>query len=193
MEEYEIPIYVYNRDIKRLKKKHYNNRCLDLDLHPFCDRRFPLGDFKIKPFPVPHWDGFRTFGFELRCAQYSTEVKLAVATDFKNERNLSHLFENSHFIYIESNHDLELLRKNPNPNSMYHLSNEQCGRLLRRSLDESDFPPMTIMLGHLSEVRNDPALAKQTVKKILREGGHNNIPVFYAPRYRKSNPVTIYG
>ena len=114
-----------------------------------------------------------------------------MATDFCEWATLRPWFEDADFVYVEANHDPELLERNWNPNSLYHLSNGQCGDLLREALDHSHAPPAAVMLGHLSEDRNRPELAEATVAAILEEAGHGSVELYVAPRFQPSRPISI--
>ena len=78
--------------------------------------------------------------------------------------------------------DPDLLRRYPNYRSRFHLPNERCGRLLQTAIDSSEKYPLGIMLGHLSEERNEPDLALDTVWEILDEARHGEIELSVAPR-----------
>ena len=114
-----------------------------------------------------------------------------MATDFREWSDIPGWFENADFIYVEANHDPELLRAHPNPRSHFHLSNEKCGRLLSRALSESKNVPCAVMLGHLSEVRNRPKLARETVLEMLDGGPYQDIALHIAPRYEPSPLISI--
>ena len=92
---------------------------------------------------------------------------------------------------MESNHDPQLLRTHPNPRSHYHLSNEKCGRLLSRALAGSKHPPCAVMLGHLSEIRNRPNLARDKVLEILNGSASRDLALHVAPRYEPSEEIEI--
>ena len=133
LEESRIPIYLYEKDIKPLASRHFRQfPFLHLKIRPFSDQPFMIGDFSVHPFRLPH-DGIRpTFGFAISLNRKGRQRKVVVATDFRDWRGLSGWFADSDFIYVEANHDPELLRVHPNPRSHFHLSNEKCGRLLRQ-------------------------------------------------------------
>jgi hypothetical protein len=92
---------------------------------------------------------------------------------------------------VEANHDPELLRVYPNPRSQFHLSNEKCGRLLRQVFAQSRSRPSTLMLGHLSERRNRPNLAQDTVSEILADEGYRDVRIQIAPRHQPSDLIMI--
>jgi phosphoribosyl 1,2-cyclic phosphodiesterase len=194
LEESRIPIYLYERDIKPLASRHFRQSpFLDLKIRPFSEQPFPIGDFSIHPFRLPH-DGVRpTFGFAIGVNRKGRQRKVVVATDFRDWGGLSSWFANSDFIYVEANHDPELLRAYPNPHSYFHLSNEKCGRLLRQAFVQSRTRPSILMLGHLSEKRNRPRLAQETVSGILADGGYRDIKIQIAPRYEPSASIPIDG
>jgi len=194
LEDSRIPIYVCQKEVPHLAAKHYRRSpFLDLKIRPFFERPFQVGDFSIHPFRVPH-DGVRqTFGFEITVRQNGKRRKVVMATDFWHWQGVSGWFEDADFIYVEANHDRDLLRANPNPRSHFHLSNENCGRLLRQALDKSRTLPQAVMLGHLSEIRNRHNLARDAVLEIIDGSPYRNIPLHIAPRYKPSVEIQIIG
>jgi phosphoribosyl 1,2-cyclic phosphodiesterase len=192
LEESRIPIYLYEKDIKPLASRHFRQSpFLDLKLRPFSDRPFQIGDFSIHPFRLPH-DGVRpTFGFAISLSRKGRQKRVVVATDFRDWGGLPSWFADSDFIYVEANHDPELLRIHPNPRSHFHLSNEKCGRLLRQAFSQSRKTPSALMLGHLSAKRNRPELAQGTVSEILAAGGYRDARIQIAPRYEPSASIPI--
>ena len=192
LEDCRIPVYVYRGEIPNLSSRHFRESpFLDLKLRPYDERPFQVGDFSIHPFRVPH-DGIRhTFGFEISVRQNRAQRKIVAATDFREWNGIAAKFENADFIYVESNHDPQLLRAFPNPRSHYHLSNEKCGRLLSRALAGSKHPPCAVMLGHLSEIRNRPNLARDKVLEILNGSASRDLALHVAPRYEPSEEIEI--
>jgi len=192
LEEHGVPVYVHRDAMESLAQRHFGGKPFDeLDLRPFTERRFRVGDFAVRPFEVPHYPGHATFGFEVSCARRGRWRRLVVATDFHDGASLRHWFEDADFIYVEANHDPELLEEHWNPNSLYHLSNGHCGRLLRDAFDHSHAVPPVVMLGHLSEDRNRPELAAATVAGILEEAGYGAVELRVAPRSGPSRPIAI--
>ncbi len=192
LEESRVPIYLYENDIKPMAGRHFRRSpFLHLKIRPFSDRPFTIGDFSIQPFRLAH-DGIRpTFGFAICLNGNGRQKKVVVATDFWDWGGLPGWFEDSDFIYVEANHDPELLRAYPNPRSHFHLSNQKCGRLLRQVFAQSRSRPSALMLGHLSEKRNHPQLAQETVSEILSEGGYRSLNIHIAPRYEPSDSILI--
>lgn len=133
-----------------------------------------IGGLTITPFLVPH-DAIDPFGFIIGSAGGS----MGLITDLGNvdERIIS-LLRNREGLVIESNHDMDMLLNGRYPGYLKsrildgkgHLSNQQCGELLREVIG-----PLTrdIVLVHLSEENNDPLLALETSMEALGSSLHN--------------------
>ena len=101
--------------------------------------------------------------------------KVAVATDMGEytDYTFSHL-EDCDGVLLEANHDINMLQAGYYPYSLKlrilgkegHLSNDACGRMLRRLVHHR---LRYILLGHLSQDNNYPELAYQTVKYELEQ------------------------
>lgn len=194
LEDCRIPIYIYEKEIRPLAVRHFRQSpFMDLKIRPFFERPFRIRDLTIIPFKIPHDAGCPTFGFQICVSENGRRRKVVAATDFWDWYGLPRWFEDADFIYVEANHDPELLRAHPNPHSHYHLSNEKCGRLLRQVLAKSKKLPQAVMLGHLSEIRNRPRIARATVTEILEGRPFQDIPLYIAPRYEPSEVIQIEG
>jgi len=131
-------------------------------------RRFVIGDIEIFPFTIPH-DAADPVGFTLR----GEGVKIAFATDLGYlPRNVCEHLRGCDVIVIESNHDVEMLRVGPYPWSVKqrvmsrvgHLSNETLAQFFSNDYDGS---ASFLVLAHLSEQNNHPALARRAAEKAL--------------------------
>jgi phosphoribosyl 1,2-cyclic phosphodiesterase len=80
-------------------------------------------------------------------------------------------FVDADFIFVESNHDLELLEMYYNPNSQFHMPNPDTAELLVNVRKESRKAPQMVMLGHLSSQRNEPKIALQETQHAFRDAG----------------------
>jgi len=129
---------------------------------------FTIGDIDVTSFTIPH-DAQDPVGFSFR----SEGIKVSIATDlgYLPESIRFHLC-GSDVLLLESNHDLEMLKVGPYPWSvkqrvmgrMGHLSNEVACRFIREHLDTTT---STIILGHLSEHNNHPAIVRQCAEQAL--------------------------
>ena len=129
---------------------------------------FEVGELGIHPFAVPH-DAAEPVGFVFRHGGR----KAGVATDvgFITALMRQHLM-GCNLLVLESNHDPEMLRNGPYPWELKrrisgrsgHLSNEDAGRLLERVMHRG---LEEVVLAHLSEKNNSPALARSAVEGVL--------------------------
>jgi phosphoribosyl 1,2-cyclic phosphodiesterase len=133
-------------------------------------REFCIGDIDFEPFSVPH-DAADNFGFVAK----RDGVRIATLMDFGHITPLIRQKLNGcDAIVIESNHSRDMLRvcslytwelKQRIFSRTGHLSNEDLADWLTRDFDGS---ARHVVLAHLSQRANDPALAKITAETALR-------------------------
>ena len=189
LEELGMTIRIHENCVEQLKDKHFGGYGFgSLKLKPFGDASFTAGDLSIQPFEVPHNPYFFTCGFVIT---YMNK-KAVIATDFNSWQGSLEYFTDSDFIFVESNHDLELLRLYYNPNSRFHLPNLKTGQMLCEIRSKSRKPPKTVMLGHLSSQRNEPHIALAETRKAFGEAGMIlDFELSAAPRLEPSAEVKI--
>lgn len=129
---------------------------------------FSVGSLTVTPLPLPH-DAPQV---ALKLSHPTGTA--AIATDLgEPTSDLHSFFHGCDAVLLESNHDLDLLRRGPYSASLKrrilssrgHLSNLQTHALLRR-LDRS---VRTVVLMHLSEKNNRPDLARDTAADALSD------------------------
>jgi phosphoribosyl 1,2-cyclic phosphodiesterase len=131
-------------------------------------RPFQIGDISVSPFTIPH-DATDPVGFVFQ----AEGVRMALATDLGYiPPNVKAQLKNVDLLFLESNHDLEMLRDGPYPWSVKqrvlsrvgHLSNEAAADFLESAYDGQ---ATYVVLGHLSESNNLPGLARVTAERAL--------------------------
>ncbi len=133
---------------------------------------FSLGDVLVKPYSISH-DARQPVGYTLK----GGGKKVALATDlgiFNDE--IERELEESDLIVLESNHDIEMLKSGPYPwhlkvrimSDKGHLSNVDAGNLIAKLVTRR---VKRVILAHLSEENNIPALALKTIESILASKG----------------------
>jgi phosphoribosyl 1,2-cyclic phosphodiesterase len=129
---------------------------------------FEIGDIAISPFTTSH-DAADPVGFVFR----TEGVRLAFATDLGYiAPNVRAQLQGADLLLLESNHDLEMLRDGPYPwavkqrvmSRVGHLSNEAAAEFLE---NEYDGQAAYVILAHLSESNNLPALARVAAERAL--------------------------
>jgi phosphoribosyl 1,2-cyclic phosphodiesterase len=137
----------------------------------FSDRPFRVGDFIFRPISIPHQPTHPNFAFIIYCRQQGIRRKVVIMTDFYDWKGLVEKCIDSDFIFVESNHDPQLLKKNPNYNSRFHMKNEKTAWLLYHIRRQSTCKPKAVMLGHLSAMRNSKQHALETLEAVFRKNG----------------------
>jgi phosphoribosyl 1,2-cyclic phosphodiesterase len=127
LEAYGLSVRLHEDCYDQLRHKHYNGYGFgDLDIVPFKAKPFTVGDLTITPFEVMHNPAYPTYGYQIGYR----DSKIVIATDFQEWTGVFDAFVDADFIFVESNHDLDLLRQDYNPNSRYHLPNPDAAELL---------------------------------------------------------------
>lgn len=129
-----------------------------------------MGDLLVAPFLTVH-DAVDPVAVTV--TELSTGEKLGIATDLgRPTATVRHALQGCDLLVLESNHDELLLRESPYPWSVKariagshgHLSNRAAGELAA----ELAHPGLgCVVLAHLSENSNDPALARDVVGAAL--------------------------
>jgi len=137
-----------------------------------ADRSFKLGPLTIDVFPTPH-DAAEPIGFSVRQGR----IRFSHVTDIGHvSKEVEDALRGSLAILMESNHDVDMLRQGPYPESLKqrvgsrwgHLSNEALARYLEERL------PMSVrhlFLAHLSRTNNHESLALTSCREALRRRG----------------------
>lgn len=126
-------------------------------------------NIKVKYFIVPH-DASQTIAFAIMLNDY----KFVIMTDIGSITAEALSFaKGANTVVIESNYDKELLAKGPYPKELQdrisggfgHLSNVQCAE----AISQFDHPELkNVFLCHLSAHNNNPQLAHNTSRVVLR-------------------------
>jgi phosphoribosyl 1,2-cyclic phosphodiesterase len=193
IEEYGLTVWVYERCLNQLKGKHFNgHKFRSMDLKTFSDTPLTIGDLWIQPFEVPHQPTHLNCGFAVRYKENMVWKSAVIITDFHNGSGALGYLIDSDFIFLESNHDPDLLARYFNPNSRFHLSNPKSAELLHTAYIQSSKKPKTVMLGHLSSQRNTEQYALKEVQGLFQKNGTAmDFQLCTAPLQASSVPVEI--
>lgn len=133
---------------------------------------FYIGEFIIRPFATSH-DAAEPVGFSL----YHGDTQISICTDsgYIGEEILEEI-RTADLLLLEANHEKEMLLFGRYPYPLKqrilgdegHLSNLSCGECLCRIVKETP-KQRTVLLGHLSNENNTPAVALQAVVNTLEE------------------------
>ena len=139
---------------------------------------------RLLPVLIPH-DADPTVAFRVEHAGRA----LILVTDMgRVSRQAAKDLQGAHVLVLEFNHDLELLRRGPYPDSLKrrvagpagHLSNEEASEMLRLMTG----PELhTLVLAHLSETNNTPELAHAAAQRTLTELGRSDVRILVATQH----------
>ncbi len=159
----KAPVYLSQGTYRELREKDFDPQLID------AYDEFLLEDLKVTPIPVSH-DTDEPIGFIFE----HSDKKLVYVTDtgYFNMRNIN-LAINADAYIFESNHNVEMLMKNPKYpwplrkriiSDDGHLSNEQAADYLNDLIGSKT---KVVVLAHLSEENNTPEVALETVSSII--------------------------
>jgi len=135
--------------------------------------------------PVPH-DAHPTVALRFE----AQERVFALVTDMgRPDATVARALAGAQVLFLEFNHDEELLRSGPYPEQLRrrvggdqgHLSNLQAARMLR---DLATPALHTLVLTHLSKHNNTEALARAAAERALHEAGCGQVAVLVAEQDR---------
>ncbi len=188
-----IPIVAHADVVWQVRERHEPQAWHEAPvIRSFHAGPFTAGDFHLMPVEVPHAPGIRNFAFVITARDGRATRRIVVCTDLRDYTPVLPSVANADFIFVEANHDIELLRQDPNFSSRYHLANKKSAWLLHYAILRSRVPPKAVMLGHLSEERNRQALAVNEVVRLFERRG-TRIPFHLdaAPARRPSSVIEI--
>ncbi|GHV09577.1 MBL fold hydrolase [Clostridia bacterium] len=142
-----------------------------------------VGGMTIRRFNTSH-DARESRGYTLAMET----MKVGVCTDLgEMSRAALDALCGADYVVLESNHDVDMLKRGPYPMhlrrrilSRYgHLSNDDCAAA---AVKLAEGGTRRIALAHLSQENNDPSVAMGTVMWALSQAGRE-IQVEVAPRY----------
>jgi phosphoribosyl 1,2-cyclic phosphodiesterase len=169
MKKFRLPAYVSSLTAPCIPWSEHNWGECGPRIETFrAGERFRIGNLEIDTFTVPH-DAVDPVGF---CVK-GEGAKIGFVTDlgYIPESVKFHL-RDSDFLLLESNHDLDMLKVGPYPWSVKqrvmgrngHLSNDMVSDFIVEGLDGRI---KTLLLGHLSEHNNHPAIVHMSAVQAL--------------------------
>jgi phosphoribosyl 1,2-cyclic phosphodiesterase len=145
--------------------------------------KIDLGDLRVQSFTLPH-DAVDPVGYTIT----SEGFKLSFVTDLGYiPENVRFSVQSSHLLLLESNHDIEMLKVGPYPWAVKqrvlgrkgHLSNDVAGDYIGAELPGE---VETLILGHISENNNHPAIVEMVARQALAQRGRTPRLVIAEPR-----------
>lgn len=151
-----------------------------------------FGEVQVLPFPVPH-DAAKPVGFVIE----GDGLRVGMVTDLGHATTLVlERLRGCEVLMIESNHDDRMLLDGPYPwhlkqrvsGRLGHLSNREAAEMLRHTAAENC---RAVVLAHLSEKNNTPALARQSAATVLAANGNGRVEMRVASPTKPTPPVCL--
>ncbi|MHB8985349.1 MAG: MBL fold metallo-hydrolase [Eubacteriales bacterium] len=169
LKEKETPLYSTAGVLRQLTSIYSFEPCQQFTIMP-ASAPEKIGSLKVIPFRLSH--DVETIGFIIESG--GERMGFITDTGFVPEYCLS-AFRDLDYIYIESNHAVEMYRNSSKPRYVIkrnlgpagHLSNDQCARALQSMGLENC---RLVVLGHLSEDDNEPDRALNNARRQLTRG-----------------------
>lgn len=190
---YGIPLYVTAPTWERIASSGTTGSIDENLFHEITpDRDFHVNELLIHPFRTSH-DAVQPVCFTFTKAA----KKISVATDLGcyDSYTVEKLREST-VLFIEANHDVEMLKNGSYPHYLKkrilsdtgHLSNEMSARLVSELIHEN---LRYVILGHLSRENNSPELARNSVKGAIMSSSAAGIELLVSEREEVSGVITI--
>ncbi len=162
--KYHLPVWLTHGTFSQASKP-----LQDLPVHLFeSHQRFSIGDIEISPFPVPH-DAREPAQFVFG----DGNLRFGVLTDAGcSTPYIESMLSGCHALFLECNHDAEMLLNGLYPPSLKqrvggrlgHLDNEAAAAILGK-LETGLL--QHVVAAHLSEKNNRPELARRALSRAI--------------------------
>ena len=173
--KHKIPIYAAPGTLLALKQKGIlNEKHVDIAINT---DEIEIAGLNVKPVRTSH-DCADGRGYVITGCDGVTKAAIATDTGYVSPELLESI-TGAKLVYIESNHDVAMVRTGPYPyplqkrilSNIGHLSNETCADTLRALINKGT---THFVLAHLSRENNTPQLAFDTSVTALKEMGALN-------------------
>ena len=169
--KHNIPVYASTGTLAALKSKGVlTGKHIDISV----THNVQVAGLDIKPIKTSH-DCADGRGYIITGCDGVTKAAIATDTGYISTELLSDI-TGCRLVYLESNHDIDMLKTGPYPfqlqkrilSNVGHLSNDACADALRALVNKGS---THFVLAHLSMENNTPQLAYETSTNALREMG----------------------
>ena len=185
--KHRVPVYSTEGTFRALRK-NLNGKVDWLRLK--ADQSLKLRRLVVEVFSTPH-DAREPVAFRFRRGR----VVFSHVTDIGHiSRPVEESLQGSQVVLIESNHDVDMLRRGPYPESLKqrvgsrygHLSNEALASYIENRLPDSVHQ---LILAHLSRTNNHESLALESARTAIRRRGDTGLALHVCHQDRPTRLV----
>ena len=174
--KHDIPIHVTEQSARVFDRGEIK------PIHQRLVRHTPVysveldGNIRVTSFPTPH-DSLMSVGYRIEYFDGEENRVFGVATDIGYvSDSVKEGLQGCEAVVLESNHDVDMLKKGPYPDMLKrrilsrrgHLSNEDSAAL---SAHLAATGTRSFLLAHLSEENNEPTLALEVTERAISDQG----------------------
>ena len=177
LKKHPLPVHISQISAPKLLARELPQINDNLIIHPSLFE-VKIKGLEISSFVTPH-DSMGSVGYRLCFEENGTLQTIGIATDigFISESVFCGL-DGCENLIVESNHDVEMLKCGRYPYDLKkrilskrgHLSNTDCALLVSKLCEHG---AKNILLAHLSEENNDPAIAYDEVSSAIADPSVN--------------------
>lgn len=189
--KYDIPVYANEATWKAMSP--FIGDVAMKNIRAFVTgQNFYLGELDVTPFPTSH-DAAEPVGYSF----FSKGKRVVYMTDTGCvPERLREIAEGADILFLEANHDIDMLKNGPYPYPLKkrilsdkgHLSNGTAGELLKRLYPTG---VRRAILAHLSRENNTERIAYNTVRGLLTDEGIAEKDFFLTVAHR-DRPAGIF-
>ena len=195
--KYKIPVYMVWESFDNLSGD-YKSALGEVINFISPNDKIKIGDLQVECYPTPH-DSAASVGYTIGYSNQKLTKAVGIATDIGYvTAELTEALRGCRIIYIESNHDLEMLKNSSYPGQVIqrikskrgHLSNKECADILPYLIQNG---ARKIILYHLSGENNTKELAVKESKKSILDAKLNVGTVYLgvAPKSTPSKMISV--
>lgn len=144
-----------------------------------------IDSINIIPFEISH-DCTQGYGYTIFADEKKVKISFCSDLGIVSNEVLNSIL-GSNLIFMESNHDIEMLKNGPYPwylkkrilSDIGHLSNNACSGILNKLILSGT---KKFVLCHLSSTNNTPEIAYNSAFKTLENTGIKDFELYVAPK-----------
>ena len=175
-----------------LTEKMLNELSYEIENYNLISDDFILDDLNVEIIKLSH-DANDINGYIL--SSNNKSIVYITDTGYINVKNHKRL-ENKHLYIMESNHDVNMLMKGKYPYHIKmrilgdkgHLSNKDSANYLSNFIGSNT---KHIILAHLSHENNNPEIALNNLKELLKEKNINNPDIIVATQEERTDLIEV--
>lgn len=176
-------IYTSKGTINELEKKNILDKQVKYEI--IEKSGISIDGINIVPFETSH-DCNQSYGYSFILNKNKAKISFCSDLGVVSNEVLNSIL-GSNLIFIESNHDIEMLKNGPYPwylkkrilSDIGHLSNNACSEVLSKLILNGT---KKFVLCHLSSTNNTPEIAYNSAFKALENTGIRDFDLYVAPK-----------